>query len=35
VHHERGFLVHDVVGIKEGLQQLSRDGQQSPLNTPD
>ncbi len=24
VHRERGFVVHDVVGIGEGLQQLRR-----------
>ena len=24
VYHERGFVLHDVVGIGEGLQQLGR-----------
>jgi hypothetical protein len=26
VHHERGFVVHDVVGIGEGLQQFRGQG---------
>jgi hypothetical protein len=26
VHRERGFVVHDVVGIGEGLQQLGGQG---------